>query len=96
MQSMAHRIVLYTKPGCHLCEIIFQLVEGLHRDFDFALEPIDISTDPGLQREYGDKVPVLVIDDRLTLFAPIHLVHVRAALIGPPERPAPNSAPNAG
>jgi hypothetical protein len=79
---MSHRIVLYSRPGCHLCEIAYQLIEGLHRDFDFTLEEADITNDPVLLEQYGEKIPVVVIDNRTTLFAPIRLVHVRAALTG--------------
>lgn len=79
---MSHRIVMYSKPGCHLCDIAYQLVEGLHRDFDFGLEQIDITTDPDLLEEYGKKIPVLVVDNRTVLSAPIRMVHVRAALAG--------------
>ncbi len=77
---MAHRVVLYSKPGCHLCEITYQLLEGLHREFEFTLEEIDIAPDSVLLERYGEKIPVVIIDNQTTLFAPIHLVHVRAAL----------------
>lgn len=77
---MSHQLVMYDKPGCHLCELAYQLVEGLRRDFDFSLERIDITSDPVLLKEYGEKIPVLVIDGEVKLFAPIRLVHVRAAL----------------
>lgn len=79
---MAHHIVLYGKPGCHLCEIAFELLVGLHRDFDFTLEKADISDDPTLVKRYGERIPVVVIDNRTTLFAPFRMVHVRAALTG--------------
>jgi hypothetical protein len=79
---MQHHIVLYSKPGCHLCEIAHLLVEGLHRDFDFSLEEVDITRDPGLLAQYGERIPALVVDSRTTLCAPIRLVHVRAALAG--------------
>ena len=79
---MSHHITIYGKPGCHLCELAAQLLEGLHREFDFTLEEMDITQDPVLLTEFGDKIPVVVIDKRTTLFAPIRLVHVRAALTG--------------
>ena len=79
---MRHHLVLYTKPGCHLCEIARKLLEGLHREFDFVLEDVDISNDPILMSQFGEKIPVVVIDNRTTLAAPIRLVHVRAAMAG--------------
>jgi glutaredoxin len=79
---MSHHVTLYTKPGCHLCELTSKLVEGLHRDFDFSLEEVDITRDPKLLVQYGERIPALVVDDRTTICAPIRLVHVRAALAG--------------
>ncbi len=77
---MSHRIILYTKPGCHLCKIAHQLLLGLKREFDLTIEEIDITRDPALLERYRETIPVLVIDDRTTLAAPIRTSEVRAAL----------------
>jgi glutaredoxin len=95
-EEMSHKLILYDKPGCHLCDIAYQLLEGLHRDFDFDLDRIDITTSPDLLEKYGAKVPVLVVDDRSILYAPIRLVHVRAALAGRLNGSSPASDPGAG
>lgn len=79
---MPHHIIVYGKPGCHLCEIATQLLEGLHREFDFTLEKVDITNDPALFALYRERIPVALIDGRITLSAPIRMVHVRAALTG--------------
>ncbi len=81
---MSHQIVLYTKPGCHLCEIVEQLLWGLRRDFEFSVEKVDITSDPMLMQQYGTKIPVVVIDQHKALTAPIHAADLRAAL---QERP---------
>ncbi len=75
-----HSLVLYSKPGCHLCDIAEQLVLGLRGEFDFFLEKVDISNDPELSRIYGRRIPVIVIDQRTVLAAPIHTQTLRAAL----------------
>lgn len=77
---MTHRIILYEKPDCHLCEIAHQLILGLEREFDLRLELCDISRDPLAFEKYWDKIPVVLIDDRTTLVAPIRVADVRAAL----------------
>ncbi|MBI4787860.1 MAG: glutaredoxin family protein [Chloroflexi bacterium] len=79
---MSHRIILYTKPGCHLCEIAHQLLLGLRREFELTFEERDITRDPSLFEKYWDKIPVVLIDDRTTLAAPIRVADVRAALLG--------------
>ncbi len=79
-RQMPHRIILYEKPGCHLCEVAYELLLGLQREFDLTVERRDISSDAGSFEKYWDKIPVVVIDDRTTLAAPIRVDDVRAAL----------------
>lgn len=79
---MTHRVVLYSKPGCHLCEIAHQLLQGLEREFPLRIEERDITHEQVLFDQYRDKIPVVVIDDRTTLTAPIRVAEVRAALSG--------------
>ncbi len=77
---MLHHLTLYSKPGCHLCDVARDMVLGLRRDYDFDLVETDITLDPALFRQYWDKIPVLVIDGRTTLAEPIAAAEVRAAL----------------
>ena len=60
------RLVLYDKPGCHLCAAALQVVErvvaGLAGVVDVALERFDVRRDPALQDLYRHDVPVLAID----------------------------------
>jgi glutaredoxin len=59
---VGERIVLYTRSGCHLCDDAkAALVEVRHRTgVDFR--EVDISTDPELTAEYGDRIPVIMLD----------------------------------
>ncbi len=68
---MSRRVIVYSKPGCHLCEDALQLLRDLRAEFDLAIEEIDITTDRALFKNYFDKIPVLLIDDHTTLAAPI-------------------------
>ncbi len=68
---MSRRVIVYTKPGCHLCEDALRLLNDLRAEFDLVIEEIDITTDRTLFKNYFDKIPVLLIDDRATLAAPI-------------------------
>ena len=78
---MPHHIVLYTRPDCHLCEDALRWLNDLRGEFDLTIEEIDITTDDALFKKYFDKIPVLLIDNRVTLAAPIRQGDVRAALI---------------
>ncbi len=77
---MPRRVVLYGKPGCHLCSIAELLLLGLRREYELAVLKVDISTDPTLMRVYGERIPVVEIDGRRVLSAPIRVADLRAAL----------------
>ncbi len=79
------RLVLYDKPGCHLCEIAYELVCGVVQAEECVIEKIDITQDPQLYARYRDKIPVLVVNSRITLFAPIRTAEVREALSEQPS-----------
>jgi hypothetical protein len=53
---------MYTRRGCHLCEVMQKQIEALASTYAFTFSLVDIDRDPELQREYDWDVPVLVID----------------------------------
>jgi glutaredoxin len=55
-------VTLYGKPGCHLCDDARELVERVRAEHPFELREVDISLDPELNREYGERIPVLELD----------------------------------
>ena len=55
-------ITLYGKPGCHLCEDARSALERVRAGHGFELEEVDVSLDPALHREYGERIPVLALD----------------------------------
>jgi len=57
-------VVLYTRPGCHLCDEAKEQLEVLRKTVAFELREIDIDTNPELQRRYNDEVPVIFIHGR--------------------------------
>ncbi len=61
---MATGLVLYSRPYCHLCEDMFQALERLKAEFDFAVRVVDIDDDPELERRFGEVVPVLAHGER--------------------------------
>ncbi len=80
IKPMLHRIVLYTRPGCHLCESAARLLLELRGEFALTIKEVDITADRELLKNYFDKIPVVQIDDRVTLAAPICKDALRAAL----------------
>jgi hypothetical protein len=57
------RWIVYTRPGCTLCEsFTSDLAELLGPSQAAAVEVIDISGDPELEARYNTKIPVLTAD----------------------------------
>jgi glutaredoxin len=55
-------VTLYGKPGCHLCDEAREVVERVRAEHPFELREVDVSLDPGLNREYGERIPVLSLN----------------------------------
>jgi hypothetical protein len=55
-------VKLYLKAGCHLCEEAEAILEHLRPRYPHSLERVDIRSDPELCRQYGELIPVLVVD----------------------------------
>jgi glutaredoxin len=56
------QVTLYGKPGCCLCDEAKDAIKSARLDRDFELHEVDISLDPALYREYGERIPVVEID----------------------------------
>jgi glutaredoxin len=56
------RLTLLTRPGCHLCEDARIAVRSATAGTDTQVQEIDVDGDPELRGEYGDMVPVVLID----------------------------------
>jgi len=59
---MKARVVLYTKPGCHLCEEMKTQMRQANCENLYTLEEVNIETDAELFARYGYEIPVLWIN----------------------------------
>jgi glutaredoxin len=57
-----HRVVLYTRPGCHLCDVARETVLSLRERLPFSFTEVDIEGDDELELGYGIRIPVVEID----------------------------------
>lgn len=57
--------VLYTRQGCHLCEVALRQLRAEQPRRGFVLQVIDIDTNPELVARYGEQVPVVTVNDKL-------------------------------
>ena len=56
------RLLVYTRPGCHLCAEAIATLRDLQRELCFELEELDISTDERLERTYFERIPVVTLN----------------------------------
>ena len=59
-----HHVILYTRPGCHLCGEAKQAMRSANCANEYTLEEINIESDSQLLHQYGYDVPVIKIDGR--------------------------------
>jgi glutaredoxin len=55
-------VTLYGKPGCHLCDDARAVLGRVRAQRPFELRGVDVTLDPALYREYGERIPVLALD----------------------------------
>ena len=77
---MSTRVTLYGKPGCHLCDDAREVIARVCADLGTTYEEVDITTDPALQRRYGEQIPVTLVDGRRHDFWRVDPDRLRAAL----------------
>jgi glutaredoxin len=61
---MKPSVVIYSRHGCHLCEVAESVVKEVQREHEFDLEIIYIDSNAGLEKEYGEEVPVTLINGK--------------------------------
>lgn len=76
----ATRVVVYSKPGCHLCEDAVTVVAQVCAEAGAEWVEQDISGDPDLMRTYGEQIPVTFVDGRQHDFWRVDVGRLRAAL----------------
>ncbi len=54
-------VTLYGKPGCCLCDDAKAALEEVRLDRPFELREVDVTMDPALHREYGERIPVVEV-----------------------------------
>ncbi len=81
MSSDAPRVLLYGRPGCHLCDAARQIVEVVCAELGEGWQEVDITTDADLLARYGEEIPVTLVDGRQHDFWRVDPGRLRAALL---------------
>lgn len=58
------RLTLMTRPGCHLCEVAKEAMDRVVAATGDRWVEVDVSGDLELERDYGDRLPVVLLDGR--------------------------------
>jgi len=61
---MKTQVTMYSRRNCHLCEVAKEVVESARKVADFEFEVVFIDGDAGLEKEYGEEVPVTLINGK--------------------------------
>ena len=76
-------VVLYSRPGCHLCD---HAREALERA-GIAFDEVDITRDPALLADYGTVIPVVERDGLEVFTAGMDPADLPARLAGNHRNP---------
>jgi glutaredoxin len=62
----SHRVRLYARPDCHLCDEARAGLDSLRSDgLEFELDEIDIDSDDELLRRFLERIPVVELDGEI-------------------------------
>jgi Glutaredoxin-like domain (DUF836) len=74
-------VVVYSRPGCHLCELALDEIVALHGEgYRFELREVDIEGDESLLRRMLERIPVVELDGEVVSELVLDRVALRARL----------------
>ncbi len=80
----AHAVTLLTRTGCGLCTVALTQLRAICADFGIEPGTVDVdeaaATDPGLRAEFGDRLPVVLLDGREHSYFDVDETRLRADL----------------
>jgi hypothetical protein len=77
------RVLVLTRPGCHLCENAEAVVATVCRELGVGWSSRDITEDPELLRRYANEIPVTFVDGQQHDFWRVDPARLRTALTRP-------------
>jgi len=74
------QVLVYSRSGCHLCELALTTLAGLQAAAMFDLEVALIDGNPELEHQYGEQVPVIMINGKVHDFFRVNPERFLAAI----------------
>lgn len=75
------RVLIYSKPGCHLCDEARSVVAAVCAELGEQYDEVDITASAELTAEFGDQIPVTFVDGEQHDFWRVDPARLRAALV---------------
>ncbi|MGV9410239.1 glutaredoxin family protein [Nocardia sp. NPDC003693] len=84
MSDPTRTVTLLTRNGCGLCTVALEQLRPVCAEFGIEVAVVDVDVaaerDPGLRAEYGDRLPVVLLDGREHSYFDVDEVRLRADL----------------
>lgn len=74
------RVTIMSRRECHLCHVVARVAAQVQEDLAFQLTIVDVDSEQHLRREYGDRIPVVLLDDREILSGKVTGGELRKAI----------------
>jgi Glutaredoxin-like domain (DUF836) len=80
MHRESPRFLLYSRPGCGLCEEMLSELAALPEAGSFGVDVLDVDADAAAKVRYGHKIPVLLFGGELVCHGHFDAEEVHKAL----------------
>lgn len=80
-ETSSLHFVVYTRQGCHLCEDAWEMLQEEQRRHGFVLEAVDVDSAPDLVEQYGECVPVVLVDGKVRFRGRVNAVLLKRLLV---------------
>lgn len=74
------RVLLYSRPGCHLCDDARAIVAAVCAELGERYDEVDITGSEELLRRFGEEIPVTFVDGVQHDYWRVDPARLRAAL----------------
>ena len=64
MPLIVPTVTIYSRSDCHLCQVVHRMAQHLQGELAFQLHYVDVDARPDWVGHFGDRVPVVLIDQR--------------------------------
>ena len=74
------RVTIMSRRECHLCHVVARVAAQVQEDLAFQLTIVDIESEEQLRLQYGDRIPVVLLNDREILSGKVTGGELRKAI----------------